>query len=143
MRCLCGEKTRKTYLKERTVRQSGREVTFTGVPAEVCPSCGETYFTPEVSAMMLRLGEVSPLKRIPFPSSRPMSAKAVLQIRKELDLSQARLSDLLGLSKTSVALWEQGRRRPDGPSRVLLRLFAALGGLGTDVASPARKSRAG
>lgn len=143
MRCLCGEKTRKIYVKERTVRREDREVTFTGVPAEVCPSCGETYFTPEVSAMMLRLGDVSPLKRIPFPSSRPMSARAVLQIRKDLELSQARLSDLLGLSKTSVALWEQGRRRPDGPSRVLLRLFAALGGLRTDDAHRARRVKAG
>ncbi|MBM3461856.1 MAG: YgiT-type zinc finger protein [Armatimonadetes bacterium] len=143
MRCLCGEKTRKTYLKERTIRREGREVIFTGVPAEVCPSCGETYFTPEVSAMMLRLGDVSPVRRIPFPSARPMSAKAVVQIRKDLDLSQARLSDLLGLSKTSVALWEQGRRRPDGPSRVLLRLFAALGRLGADTAPRAKRSRAG
>lgn len=128
MQCLCGKTTEHAFLKTRVIRRAdGKRVTFTDVPAEICPGCKEVYFTPEASAIMLRLGETSPCPRIPFPSSLPLTAEEVQHIRQALHLSQVRLGNLLGLSPTSVALWEQGRRKPDGPSRVLLRLMAALG----------------
>ena len=41
-------------------------------------------------------------------------------IRKRYGLSQNKFSQLLGISPSTLRNWEQGRRRPEGPARVLL-----------------------
>ena len=43
------------------------------------------------------------------------------QIRAEYGLSQAKFAALLGISVRTLQNWEQGRRLPQGPARVLLR----------------------
>src|SRR5438874_1862767 len=44
----------------------------------------------------------------------------VRQVRQRLGLSQAEFASKFGFSSASVRNWEQGRRRPEGPARVLL-----------------------
>ena len=44
------------------------------------------------------------------------------RIRKSLKLSQAKFAKLLGVSVDTPQNWEQGRRKPEGPARVLLRV---------------------
>lgn len=44
----------------------------------------------------------------------------VKAIRKKLKLSQSQFAKLLGISPATLKNWEQGRRKPDGPARVLL-----------------------
>jgi hypothetical protein len=39
-----------------------------------------------------------------------------------LNLSQIQFATAFGISVATVRNWEQGRRKPDGPARVLLRL---------------------
>lgn len=54
----------------RHVHHWGDElVIFENVPAEVCPQCGETYFSPEVLQMMDRatLEGVPPNKKLTVP----------------------------------------------------------------------------
>ncbi|MBN2495905.1 MAG: type II toxin-antitoxin system MqsA family antitoxin [Deltaproteobacteria bacterium] len=46
----------------------------------------------------------------------------VIAIRKRLDLSQSAFAALLGVSKRTLQDWEQGRRKPRGPARALLRI---------------------
>jgi putative transcriptional regulator len=46
----------------------------------------------------------------------------VAAIREEYGLSQAKFAALLGISVRTLQNWEQGRRRPQGPARVLLRV---------------------
>jgi len=46
----------------------------------------------------------------------------VRDIRRQLELSQTQFASAFGISVATVRNWEQGRRRPDGPARVLLRL---------------------
>lgn len=46
----------------------------------------------------------------------------VLAIRERLGLSQTRMAALMGISVSTLRNWEQGRRRPEGPARVLLRV---------------------
>jgi putative transcriptional regulator len=41
-------------------------------------------------------------------------------IRSQLGLSQAAFAGRFGISKGTLRDWEQGRRRPEGPARVLL-----------------------
>lgn len=44
----------------------------------------------------------------------------VRAIRDRFDLSQSKFAALLGISVRTLQNWEQGRRRPEGPARVLL-----------------------
>ena len=44
----------------------------------------------------------------------------VTRIRERLSLSQPRFAALLGISVATLRNWEQGRRTPEGPARVLL-----------------------
>jgi len=43
-------------------------------------------------------------------------------IREKLDLSQDEFSIMLGVKVRTLQDWEQGRRKPSGPARSLLRI---------------------
>jgi putative transcriptional regulator len=43
-------------------------------------------------------------------------------VRARWGMSQRKFSQLLGISVDTLQNWEQGRRTPDGPARVLLRV---------------------
>jgi putative transcriptional regulator len=47
----------------------------------------------------------------------------VFAVRRRTGLSQAAFSRRIGVSPGTLRNWEQGRRRPDGPARVLLALL--------------------
>jgi putative transcriptional regulator len=51
-----------------------------------------------------------------------MDAPDVRRIRKNYNLSQHEFAALLGISVGTLRNWEQGRRLPEGPARVLLRV---------------------
>ena len=44
------------------------------------------------------------------------------EIRKRLGLSQAAFAGLMGVSVRTVQEWEQGKRKPSGPAKSLLRI---------------------
>ena len=46
-------------------------------------------------------------------------------LRARFKLSQAKFAALLGISVSTLQNWEQNRRRPEGPAKVLLRIAAA------------------
>lgn len=46
----------------------------------------------------------------------------VARLRRRFKLSQAKFATLLGISVNTLQNWEQGRRTPEGPARVLLRI---------------------
>ena len=48
----------------------------------------------------------------------------VKAIRHGLGKSQAEFARMIGVSVSTLQNWEQGRRRPDGPARALLRVAA-------------------
>jgi putative transcriptional regulator len=45
-------------------------------------------------------------------------------IRENLGLSQIKFAKLLGISLATLQNWEQGRRKPDGPAKILLNVAA-------------------
>lgn len=51
----------------------------------------------------------------------PMDIKA---IRQKLDKSQREFALMIGVSVGTLQNWEQGRRKPVGPARALLRVAA-------------------
>ena len=48
----------------------------------------------------------------------------VPEIRRRLGLTQEKFAMLLGISLATLRNWEQGRRKPEGPARVLLCIVA-------------------
>jgi putative transcriptional regulator len=60
------------------------------------------------------------------PPSRTFAVEGpdVRRSRTRYRLSQAEFAALLGISVKTLRNWEQGRRVPDGPARVLLQVAA-------------------
>jgi putative transcriptional regulator len=48
----------------------------------------------------------------------------IKRIRARYQLSQSQFAALLGISPATLRNWEQGRRTPEGPARVLLQVAA-------------------
>ena len=53
-----------------------------------------------------------------------VSGPDVVAIRSKTGLSQPAFARSIGIPLGTLKSWEQGRRRPDGPARVLLALIA-------------------
>jgi putative transcriptional regulator len=67
----------------------------------------------------IRRGEVAPSRVVEFA---PVDVRA---IRRQLGKSQSEFARMIGVSVSTLQNWEQGRRRPHGPARALLRVAAA------------------
>ncbi len=52
-----------------------------------------------------------------------VSPADIVASRKRLKLSQARFALHFGISPATLRDWEQGRRQPEGPAKVLLRVI--------------------
>ncbi len=61
-------------------------------------------------------GKMKPSRVFEFPESE------VRKIREQYGLSQDKFATLMGISVATLRNWEQGRRKPEGPARVLLRV---------------------
>ena len=61
-------------------------------------------------------GEANPSRRF------DVKGPDVKRIRAKYKLSQQQFAVLLGISAATVKNWEQGRRTPEGPARVLLQV---------------------
>jgi putative transcriptional regulator len=66
----------------------------------------------------IRRGKLRPGRVTEFP---PVDVKAV---RRRLAKSQAEFARMIGVSVATLQNWEQGRRRPHGPARALLKVAA-------------------
>jgi putative transcriptional regulator len=66
---------------------------------------------------MLR-GEVTPARKF------IVAGPDVKRIRANYKLSQGEFAALIGISVATLRNWEQGRRTPEGPARVLLQVAA-------------------
>ncbi len=58
--------------------------------------------------------EISPSREFNF------SSPDVKAIRVKYGLSQTKFAKMLGISPATLRNWEQGRRKPEGPARILL-----------------------
>ena len=70
-----------------------------------------------------------------------ISALDVKRIRTQYQLSQSEFAALLGISVGTLRNWEQGRRAPDGPARVLRQVVAKHPAAVWDVVAPAARRR--
>ena len=63
-------------------------------------------------------GEAKPSREFTFTS------EDVQAIRKKLNKSQDEFALMIGVSVATLRNWEQGRRRPHGPAKALLKIAA-------------------
>jgi putative transcriptional regulator len=66
----------------------------------------------------IRRGEMRPSRTFEFD---PIYIK---KIRLRLKKSQSEFAMMIGVSVSTLQNWEQGRRRPEGPARALLKIAA-------------------
>jgi putative transcriptional regulator len=66
----------------------------------------------------IRRGEAKPSR---VTEIVPIDVKA---IRRRLGKSQSEFATMIGVSVATLQNWEQGRRRPEGPARALLKVAA-------------------
>jgi len=76
--------------------------------------------------LLASIGEAGRIRRGEAKASRvtefvPVDVKA---IRRRLGKSQTEFARLIGVSVATLRNWEQGRRRPEGPARALLKVAA-------------------
>ena len=81
-------------------------------------------------------GEKSPART--FSMEKP----DVQQIRANYHLSQSEFATLLGISRATLQNWEQGRRIPQGPARVLLQVASKHPDAVWDVVHPKKSLQA-
>ena len=67
-----------------------------------------------------------------------ITAPNIKRIRAGYKLSQQEFAALLGISVATLRNWEQGRRMPEGPARVLLQVAARYPDIVWDVVKPVR-----
>ncbi|MGA1825412.1 MAG: NadS family protein [bacterium] len=67
-------------------------------------------------AGQIRKGKLKPSRKFEF---NPLNIKA---IRRKLHKSQSEFALMIGVSVSTLQNWEQGRRRPEGPARALLKI---------------------
>ena len=63
-------------------------------------------------------------ERVPARSFR-IGEPDVRTLRQRYGLTQPKFAALMGISVATLRNWEQGRRRPEGPARALLKVAAA------------------
>jgi putative transcriptional regulator len=59
------------------------------------------------------------------PSRTFERADDVRAVREQTKLSQTDFAALIGVNLKTLQNWEQGRRKPQGPARALLKIVAA------------------
>jgi putative transcriptional regulator len=60
-----------------------------------------------------------------FVTQTAVADADVRAIRKRLNLTQEEFAEHYGFSVDTIRNWEQGRRQPEGPARILLMLIDA------------------
>ena len=73
------------------------------------------------------LGEAKLIKRGKLKPGRVFHvdpASNIVRVRGKLGLSQSKFAAILGISADTLQNWEQGRRTPTGPAKVLLKIAA-------------------
>jgi putative transcriptional regulator len=68
-------------------------------------------------AKAIEKGELQPARTFKFNPKND-----VVKVRNKLGLSQSKFAAVLGISADTLQNWEQGRRSPTGPAKVLLKI---------------------
>jgi putative transcriptional regulator len=70
-------------------------------------------------AKAIERGELKPARTFKFDPKND-----IVKVRGKLGLSQAKFAAIMGISTDTLQNWEQGRREPTGPAKILLKIAA-------------------
>ena len=70
-------------------------------------------------AAAIERGKMKPSRRFEVKRGADVAA-----VRTKMGLSQSKFAALLSISEDTLQNWEQGRRKPTGPAKVLLKVAA-------------------
>ncbi len=78
----------------------------------------------EFEKLVTSIKQAGSIKKGEMPASRrfEFSPPDIKSIRKKLNKSQSEFAFMIGVSISTLQNWEQGRRKPEGPARALLRV---------------------
>jgi putative transcriptional regulator len=93
----------------------------------------------------IEAGEMEPARLTRADKLLQEGSVDVAALRARFKLSQSKFAALLGISVATLQNWEQKRREPEGPAKVLLRVAAAHPEalLSVTKTAPKRKRRRG
>jgi putative transcriptional regulator len=82
--------------------------------------------TQDFEELLESVRQAGKIKRGEMPASRRfvMDEPDVAVIRQKYGMSQEAFASLMGISVATLRNWEQGRRKPQGPAKVLLTIAA-------------------
>ncbi|MCX6911384.1 MAG: NadS family protein [Verrucomicrobia bacterium] len=76
----------------------------------------------ELKQSLREAGQIKRGVMIPSRAFRIDPQNDIVKVRGKLGLSQSRFATVLGISADTLQNWEQGRRQPTGPAKVLLKI---------------------
>lgn len=121
---VCDSENVKKVRRKFEARYNQVPVVVEGVEMYRCDSCGEEFFTPEQSRELSRQ-----IKKRVREEWGLLSPERIVEIRKNLGLSQADLEELFGLGEKVVTRWENGRVIQGRTADAALRLLEMEPGL--------------
>lgn len=121
---VCDSDRVKKIRRKFEARYNQMPVVVENVKMYRCEACGEEFFTPEQSHELSRQ-----MKNRVREQQGLLSPEQIVEIRKQLGLSQSDLEDLFGLGEKVVTRWETGRVVQGRTGDVALRLLAMEPGL--------------
>jgi putative zinc finger/helix-turn-helix YgiT family protein len=108
------KKVRRTY----ATKYNQVPISIKNVEMYECSSCPEKFFTPE-QARAVSIATKNQVRE----SQGLLSAEAIIDIRRRLNLSQTDLEKLFGLGSKVVTRWETGRVVQSKTADLALRLL--------------------
>ena len=80
----------------------------------------------DFDTLVKSIKQAGKIRRGKMKASRTFHFKPadIRRIRDRLKMSQSEFALMIGVSVATLQNWEQGRRRPEGPARALLKIAA-------------------
>ena len=80
----------------------------------------------DFDTLVKSIKQAGKIRRGEMKASRTFDFKPadIRRIRDRLKMSQSEFALMIGVSVATLQNWEQGRRRPEGPARALLKIAA-------------------
>ncbi len=121
---VCDSERAKKIRRKFEARYNQMPVVIENAEMYRCESCGEEFFTAEQSRELSRR-----IKNQVREEWGLLSPDRIVEIRKNLGLSQAELEELFGLGEKVVTRWENGRVIQGRTADVALRILEMEPGL--------------
>lgn len=126
-------------LYTRIIRWSDEDECYIGSLPEICGNCCHGDTPEEVCSQLDEIAQewvdlaaagkvtlAAPGSATCIAPSRyndsASAPNAIATLRKHINVSQTAFATLLGVTRSTVAQWEQGRRKPDGAAARLLQI---------------------